>query len=1773
MDNEREDDDEMNITNVDRASSIDSLEQYDFVSTTTTTTTSDSLQLISGCHKWTHTNGNIRVEKAIDSYNQNNNHNQIEFIINHNDNDDEHDNNTIQQKISSTNINNNNNIQIVLKNDYQDEEEEEEEEEDNDEYELTHMDISLNHFDVQLQVNNGQLQEAIRYGVFSSVLANDYESEKISLFKINQHSQTMEMDMENGDSYNGRTNGYSHHSNNNTNNNDESYRRNNRSNDSPDSYENGNGANPNRNNNNSRRSDDDDDDDEDNSDDNNDDNDEKDNTDEDDTDDESDENIARRLGFIPLDNETVRIIGRLRNLSNKQTFDRRDFETLSSLIDELIRIQHLETFSKEQLKRIIHYLKLNRPLRTKSRALTFIQERIPRRAVKYNVISSNHEPNSNVFNIWRERERRARLDSSDSLEGEGQNTSGQQLRDVVEINHPTPPIVLSTNYITPNVTTKVKQMAKDIDIRSGITRSEINLRTGERFSDHAYMPRSSSPTYPGLVSVALYDVKSTNNNDGPINEHHIETRINNKRNINISKSASPTPSEQSHVRQMIVRLESSATSPNTNTSTKIEKKISSKKPLHDEHSDGSPGITISPPIKRIAKREFNEKNAINGINHNSTTHNKDGYVYQLTDTHDDVFVQNKSTSNGMKFEFDKEELTIGCKRTTSGATMDEFMTTLLPGTETSISMVRDVRACVYEDDTALSRTDVDSIPIKVDVETLYILEQKSDRRPLPLTADIHLSDYETIRSTPPTERQDFAVQTTIPFQTVKPPHKPVGTQVNSTVEQHTVAAQTTDSLHRPPRERQRILTPSSSSSLSSSSTEDDETRKTTTTTTTTRYEIKRRHSSHHSSIDDDDDDDGAAVIYIDDKSKKENYEDNFQLKRGRRQLTVDDHLPIVPEQRSQFGQVTSRIHINQLCDINRQVVRRHVQENEISEDEHRSKEVYEIHTRGACKCLVVSYEEKTQYGAETRFEKQLQRIERTYTNEDLKSTELHIIVTSSDGDYQLVRRDYGLNSQNDDEKENQNNHNKSKPPTISIHYYTKEGHRMRTEHARRLEHLPVIIRCEIEYELNHYGSAQLIILSVTGSERRHMCTSLKKEIVNEIVSRSGGRLSASSTELEEEITRQFSEPTHLLRLVDYSSRDDCNQTNATDLRRVTRIDVTTSLRLVQRYRTVVHRLCQLHRSHLMLTQQAEQQRHLILVANDDEYYLLDLSSHVASMSANILNIRQRQHDIFKREVNNVVHQPFDYAKYRRDAEQQQRILEQRHQQRQMEQKQQYQQKFKKGPPPPGDPSEAEFYLGAERRALIEREIHSMREAIRPHEHAPPRCKREPTRRSLSIGYTGAQRYVRARIIHVKDFYDDKQKQQQHHQRDAKEQELFVRVDDYINESAANSLRRSYSTDYLQEDGPRSRIRYIRIPGETIKIEEKTTYEYKGVMYANLPYSLRYWNILYILDREARQGRPLGSALPHIIVNDPYRTVIPPLTQQEIRQTAQQILSPQYNAKSYTDQTLRWFLSRDNRTEIESAKYLHTLHHHRTQLKQQKQQLRNQQSSTHIQGGGQTATANNYTVTETVVRYEKLPDRLVPVPINDLAKSKEHINHRSPSNPRTPHLTNSMATQTQRSQSQPRPSYGPNAFSQGPVFRTPPPPPSPLLHPQRAQLPLMNLPLSRHQSVHELYAATPFSHPPSPSPSLHSLHSNQNHPQLCNTRRPVAFNNRFTAPPPPQQQQQQLQQHPHPQQKQPQNPLFTEIIDSQTGRRILTTSQEQLPSEVLGLLDKYNLRKF
>ena len=183
--------------------------------------------------------------------------------------------------------------------------------------------------------------------------------------------------------------------------------------------------------------------------------------------DETDEELARRSGFYPIDSETIRTIGRLRSITAKRSFDRLDLENLEYLTDELIRLQHLENYSQERLEQVVHHLRLHRPLGNVSQAVTFMQERLPRRASR-----AQQDANSNVFDLWRERERRARLDSKDSLEeeGVGQNPSGQQLRDVTEINHPTPPVMLANK-------SKVKQMARDIDTRSVPTRSTDHVRS------------------------------------------------------------------------------------------------------------------------------------------------------------------------------------------------------------------------------------------------------------------------------------------------------------------------------------------------------------------------------------------------------------------------------------------------------------------------------------------------------------------------------------------------------------------------------------------------------------------------------------------------------------------------------------------------------------------------------------------------------------------------------------------------------------------------------------------------------------------------------------------------------------------------------------------------------------------------------------------------------------------------------------------------------------------------------------------------------------------------------------------------------------------------------------------------------------------------------------------------------------------------------------------------------------------------------------------------
>lgn len=327
---------------------------------------------------------------------------------------------------------------------------------------------------------------------------------------------------------------------------------------------------------------------------------------EDEGDQETDESLARRLGFRPIDNETIRTIGRLRSLTNQPSFDRRDLENIEYLLDELIRLQHLENFTVEQLELIIHHLKLHRPFQTRSRALAMIQDRLPRRPVH-----SESESNPNVFDIWRERERRARLDSKDSLEEEGMINTGQQLRDVTEINHPTPPVVVS------NGKSRVKQMARDIDTRSA------PIRTVE-----AHRHRSPSPQQERQIIVE--DRRPVNNNPEPSSDQH-------------------------RVRQMVDRLESSSS--DRNGSRTVSNRKSNQGGSGDHSSEGG--------SFRVTRREIHQSNGDQDsfvIRHGSPPDQV--YIYRS---------HHRSPSASTRFELNRNDLANNFRRTAMGTTVSHSL--------------------------------------------------------------------------------------------------------------------------------------------------------------------------------------------------------------------------------------------------------------------------------------------------------------------------------------------------------------------------------------------------------------------------------------------------------------------------------------------------------------------------------------------------------------------------------------------------------------------------------------------------------------------------------------------------------------------------------------------------------------------------------------------------------------------------------------------------------------------------------------------------------------------------------------------------------------------------------------------------------------------------------------------------------------------------------------------------------------------------------------------
>ena len=228
---------------VQRVSSVDSLDQTDLISSM-----SDSLRCLTSYHQWIHNDEKIRVEKVLvtDDHHR---HMQMDSLASQDKNDDEDEDSFHPKTFSISDFICLKKAKIFTTTNTEQEEEEEEEEIDHDPDSLAPMDISYTHFNVQLQVNHGQLERATRSGIFSSSFFNPNLPKKINRFKTNQSSQTMPMEYD-GHEGNGNSNGYSSTKNGHTRDDGSSRRDRQQHNHSSG---NSNGSNPNRNNNNSRR--------------------------------------------------------------------------------------------------------------------------------------------------------------------------------------------------------------------------------------------------------------------------------------------------------------------------------------------------------------------------------------------------------------------------------------------------------------------------------------------------------------------------------------------------------------------------------------------------------------------------------------------------------------------------------------------------------------------------------------------------------------------------------------------------------------------------------------------------------------------------------------------------------------------------------------------------------------------------------------------------------------------------------------------------------------------------------------------------------------------------------------------------------------------------------------------------------------------------------------------------------------------------------------------------------------------------------------------------------------------------------------------------------------------------------------------------------------------------------------------------------------------------------------------------------------------------------
>lgn len=188
-----------------------------------------------------------------------------------------------------------------------------------------------------------------------------------------------------------------------------------------------------------------------------------------------------------------------------------------------------------------------------------------------------------------------------------------------------------------------------------------------------------------------------------------------------------------------------------------------------------------------------------------------------------------------------------------------------------------------------------------------------------------------------------------------------------------------------------------------------------------------------------------------------------------------------------------------------------------------------------------------------------------------------------------------------------------------------------------------------------------------------------------------------------------------------------------------------------------------------------------------------------------------------------------------------------------------------------------------RDKIIAAEIYKMFSTIRDHQSSSVKAKgemaiatlggmnRRMLRKSGSWSYSSSKRHVIAKVMEL-PFAEDvnilarrvglyaesiADEQTSNNLADATNERVFIRIDDFLSKQVSTFIQRSYSVDYLNKgSGVRSRVKYVKIPNQTIRTQSMVSYDYASTCMPTLfgelrtaPYDLRYWSILKLLEEE------------------------------------------------------------------------------------------------------------------------------------------------------------------------------------------------------------------------------------------------------------------------------------------------------------------------------------